>query len=412
MGGGHLQQKQFQQVQFSQIMALNLSILQMTRPALAVAVSQISSHNPMIDSSEEFLPWKPHFQKALPDFLEENLTQEKTLFEQLREEFILELEKDDYPFLYLLIGNLSTNGFLLYPLKKICQGLVVDLERMEYIRTLMLNSSYLGLGALNSREYLLFMVQHFYGENSVEYRITEMLPQNSSKIIKIKDFTKKLSLDDSLVEKALQNIKKIVASPLTGEKVKPVYPDFVISIQDQELTIQATVLTTPEIRIKNCDFSQWTKQEIRAFLKEAQQLQTALEKRKSSLQKHAEALILARSDFFLGTTPTHVQIQLKDIAEITGRHVSTVSRSLKDRYFFFNNKIYPFSVLWTHRVGNTDSYTIKKTIRQLIEHESPNTPFSDNEITAILHKKGFPIARRTVNKYRKELEISSSYRRS
>ncbi len=147
---------------------------------------------------------------------------------------------------------------------------------------------------------------------------------------------------------------------------------------------------------------------LRKFVKEIKDVQNAVSLRKESLAKHAEALILARSDFFVEGLEAS-DVSLKDIAGITGRHVSTVSRALKDRHFAFEGKIYPFSVLWNKKTGGSDKFTIKKIIKSLIDNEEQ--VLSDTVITSILSKKGIDISRRTVAKYRSELQIGSSYMR-
>ncbi len=401
---------------FSQTMALNLSILTMNKVSLNILMSELADKNPIVNVDNIYTPWKDSFTtKNTSIIFEDILTEEKKLFDTLREELILELDESDYPTLYLLIGNLSSNGFLTASLQKLCKGTNFNLERVEKIRTLMMNSSYLGLASLNSAEYLSFMTQHFYTINSLEYKVSTVLSNHSNKNISIDKIAKYIDIEKDLLQKALQNIKKIVSSPLDEKNSRFIYPDFIITVQDDKLTIVPATFLTPSLSIKDYKENSYTIKELKSFLKEANIIKKALNLRMESLQKHAEALILARSDFFLKkedqTIEYNNKIQLKDIAEITGRHISTVSRTLKDRYFMFNKQIFPFSILWNRKIGIADTYTIKNIIKQLIENENDVSPLSDTTITDILHKKGIKIARRTVNKYRKELKINSSYQR-
>ena len=401
---------------FSQTMALNLSVLTMNKVSLNILMSELANKNPIVDIDNIYVPWKNSFIKKNTSLVfEDIIAEEKKLFDTLREELILELEESDYPTLYLLIGNLSSNGFLNTSLQKLCQGTNFDLERVEKIRILMMNSSYLGLASLNSAEYLLFMTQYFYTTNSLEYKVSKVLTTHSNKNISINKIEKYIDIDKDLLQRALQNIKKIASSPLDKKNSRFIYPDFIITAQDDKLIIAPADFLTPSLSIKDYKENTYTIKELKHFLKEADTIKKALNLRMESLQKHAEALILARSDFFLKkedqTIEYNNKIQLKDIAEITGRHISTVSRTLKDRYFMFNKQIFPFSILWNRKIGIADTYTIKNIIKQLIENENDVSPLSDTTITDILHKKGIKIARRTVNKYRKELKINSSYQR-
>ena len=401
---------------FSQTMALNLSVLTMNKVSLNILMSELANKNPIVDIDNIYVPWKNSFIKKNTSLVfEDIIAEEKKLFDTLREELILELEESDYPTLYLLIGNLSSNGFLNTSLQKLCQGTNFDLERVEKIRILMMNSSYLGLASLNSAEYLLFMTQYFYTTNSLEYKVSKVLTTHSNKNISINKIEKYIDIDKDLLQRALQNIKKIASSPLDKKNSRFIYPDFIITAQDDKLIIAPADFLTPSLSIKDYKENTYTIKELKHFLKEADTIKKALNLRMESLQKHAEALILARSDFFLKTNHQDEEykkeIRLKDIAEITGRHTSTVSRSLKDRYFMFNKQIFPFSILWNRKIGIADTYSVKNIIKQLIENENNTAPLSDTIITDILHKKGIKIARRTVNKYRKELKINSSYQR-
>ena len=416
MGYYLLYARQEQNSIFSQTMALNLSVLTMNKVSLNILMSELANKNPIVNVDNIYVPWKDSFTKKNTSLVfEDIIAEEKKLFDTLREELVLELEESDYPTLYLLIGNLSSNGFLNTSLQKLCQGTNFDLERVEKIRILMMNSSYLGLASLNSAEYLLFMTQYFYTTNSLEYEVSTVLSNYSNKNISIDKIAKYIDVDKDLLQKSLQNIKKIASSPLDEKHSRFIYPDFIITAQDDKLTITPANFLTPSLSIRDYKENSYTLKELKFFLKEANTIKKALDLRMESLQKHAEALILARSDFFLKTDNQDKdykkEIRLKDIAEITGRHTSTVSRTLKDRYFMFNKQIFPFSILWNRKIGIADTYTIKNIIKQLIENENNTSPLSDTVITDILHKKGIKIARRTVNKYRKELKINSSYQR-
>ncbi|MGL5955763.1 MAG: hypothetical protein ACRC0X_04060 [Brevinema sp.] len=397
--------EQSQQIILSQTMSLNLSILQMNHIALNIFLEELVTKNPLISSQEHYLPWKKTSKPAM--VLEDILAQEKTLFSSLREELILELDESELPILYLITGNLSPAGFLPYQMDKLCQGLDIDPHRAEQIRQLIIHSSYLGLATHDDKEYLLFMSQYLYTQSSIEYQIASLLTQYQGNL-SLKKLQRHLPYSKEELNQAFQNIKKIPISPLNSSKTQTIYPDFIVSIEDEQLLIQSA--PTPHIHLKDYQGSQYSLKELKLFLKEAKLIIKALELREESLYKHAEALILARSDFFLDGLDSK-QIRLQDISEITHRHISTVSRTLKNRYFSFKNQIYPFSVLWNHNVGNSNSYIIKKIIQQLVIHEDQQNPLSDMMISEILNKKGIKIARRTVSKYRQELQIDSSYQR-
>ena len=201
-----------QQVQnpiFSQTMALNLSILKMNKVSLNILISELTDKNPIVAVDNIYIPWKDNFTTKTSNIFEDVITTEKKLFDNLREELLLELDESDYPTLYLLIGNLSPNGFLITSSQKLCQGINFDVERVEKIRLLIMNSSYLGLASLDSTEYLLFMTRHFYTVDSLEYRISEVLTKYSNKNITIDKLAKHIDVVKILFHDALHNINKI-----------------------------------------------------------------------------------------------------------------------------------------------------------------------------------------------------------
>lgn len=399
-----------QQMIFSQKMALNLSILQMSRIQLNIYISEIADSNPLISISNYFVPWKNKSSVDVSDIIENTISQEQKLFDLLREELVLDLEEQDLPLLYLIIGSLTPQGFLPISSKSLCKNTSYDPDIVEKIRLKIMESSFLGLATLNSKEYLLFVTKHKFQQESLEYKIAKILVTNNNKKIVITALSKTLKTEPLQIEHALARLKTISQTPLDKNITRPIYPDFIVSIESNDLIITPSALLTPKITILDYHRSHYTKKELDSFLKESTKIQTALALRTSALQKHAEALILTRSDFFFKNSTLPKDIKLKDIAAITGRHISTVSRALKHRYFLFEGTIYSFSDLWIHKIGNSDDYTIKKKIIQIIANEN-TSPLSDSSITTILRKQGIKIARRTINKYRKELKINSSYQR-
>jgi len=395
---------------FSQTMAQNLSFLQMNHVALNILISNISNRNPLINLKNYYTPWKKNHTTD-PAIINEILHQEKKIYDNLREELILELEEHDYQLLYLIIGNLNNQGFLPFSSEKICQGTNFDPIRVEYLRDKIIHSSYKGLSILDSKEYLLFMANDLWGILSIEYSLAKMLI-TSKRSTTTKKLTKLLDKSETMIIEGLNNLKKIPISPL-GENSKLIYPDIIVTINNNILNIRTTNFSTPYLDIKDISLGEnYTKKELKFFLKEAQDLEYTLKFRNQGILKHAEALILARSDFFFQNEVSIPNIiGLKNIAKLTGRHISTVSRALKDRYFIFEGHIYPFSVLLVHKVGNSNNQQIKQMIQKIINLEDKNTPLSDKVITEILNKKGIKIARRTVHKYRTQMNIDPLYKR-
>ncbi len=111
-------------------------------------------------------------------------------------------------------------------------------------------------------------------------------------------------------------------------------------------------------------------------------------------------------------------MNLNDVAEILDMHESTISRAVSGKYLLYENRVMPLSYFFPSAVQGTDGFSVastvvKQMIVDIVEDEDPTKPYSDEKISRILKKKGVKIARRTVAKYRDELQIlSSGLRRS
>ncbi|MGL4561330.1 MAG: hypothetical protein ACRCV0_03455 [Brevinema sp.] len=403
-----LKQSAEQHFFFSQQMIHNMSILQMNKYTLDQNLKIISDVNPFVEHKSYF--FKNHSSVAIiPEIVENTLAYQKTLYEKIREELFLILDDDDLVLLQLLIGNLNQHGFLTVSCKDLCYGTSIDQLKLETIRTKMLQSSYLGLGAYDYSEYLLFITKHIYTEESLEYNISKLIVEN--KIKSPTSMQRILKVPLQKITEKLEHIRLLPKSPLQEESIA-ILPDIIVTKNKKDLLIESISYGYTKINTNiDTDKSSYTKQELKKFTKEALNLEKALDMRKSSLQTYAEILINTRKDFFIPMDYDSTPITLKDIAEQTGRNVSTISRALKERYFLFDTKIYPFSILLTRKIGNSNDFEIKEQLKQLLSQESSESPLTDEMIVLILKKKGFKIARRTIAKYRYQLNIGSIYQR-
>jgi hypothetical protein len=165
MGGCELFQQELKQHPiFTQTMLQNLSVLQMNRTALNIYVYEVTKNNPLVKSTKNFVPWNSTISPVSPDIIEQTLIQEQKLFDKIKEELILEIEESDSPILYLILGNLNAQGFLQIPLEQLFVNTTYDFEHVQKIHTYIMKSSLMGLGAKDSKEYLLFITKEQYGD--------------------------------------------------------------------------------------------------------------------------------------------------------------------------------------------------------------------------------------------------------
>ena len=163
---------------------------------------------------------------------------------------------------------------------------------------------------------------------------------------------------------------------------------------------------------ENKDASKFLKEKISS----AESLIAQLEARTTALEKLGAMLMDKQKDFFL-YGPLHLKgLTMKEAAEIIGVHEATVSRIANSKYIDTDWGIYPIRSLFSNTVESADGQNISKNavkemIRKIISENETGKPLSDQKISDILKERGITAARRTVSKYRKELNIDSSFER-
>lgn len=142
-----------------------------------------------------------------------------------------------------------------------------------------------------------------------------------------------------------------------------------------------------------------------------------MEQRRETLAAVTRCIVTRQQDFILGRGEQK-PMTLKDVAEQTGVHLSTVSRAVKNKYLETPMGVYAFKCFFAAPAGKREggpeaqtSETVKKEIRRIIEEEDPKHPLSDPKITEILQARDIPISRRTVTKYREEIGLGSAFER-
>jgi RNA polymerase sigma-54 factor len=140
----------------------------------------------------------------------------------------------------------------------------------------------------------------------------------------------------------------------------------------------------------------------------------AVKQRQYTLQRTMEAIVTLQYDFFLTEDESQLKpMILKDVAERTGFDISTISRVSNSKYVQTNTAVYPLKYFFSEAMQTNEgedisSREVKKILKESIENEKPARPLTDDQLTRILNEKGYVIARRTVAKYREQLNIPVS----
>jgi len=244
------------------------------------------------------------------------------------------------------------------------------------------------------------------------------------------EIKKNLKLKDAQFEAMLAYIKTL--SPFPGrlfsiEKTRYVVPDLAIRIEDNEFIIELNDEIIPVLGI-NPFFSELTakkdgQKEAISFAKnnieKAKFFIGSIQQRNSTLLKVARAIVKSQAKFFLEGPRAMQPLTLKDIADEIGVHETTVSRIANGKYVQTEWGIFELRRFFTNAVPSTSAGTdqhskegVKATLREILESEKgEGRALSDRELVDILAGRGIKIARRTVAKYRGELDMDSSFSR-
>jgi RNA polymerase sigma-54 factor len=238
---------------------------------------------------------------------------------------------------------------------------------------------------------------------------------------------KKLEVELAELEEALELIRTLETHPgrkFSTDRPHYIEPDVFVRKVGDEYVIQLNDDGLPRLRVsrayrrmlqtmrtegRQSEAQQFIKDKIRS----AVWLIKSLDQRQRTIYKVAASIIRQQREF-LDTGIQHLRpMVLRDVAEDIGMHESTVSRVVSNKYIHTHRGLFPMKFFFHSGIDreygdNISSLTVKRKIEQLIQAEDPKRPLSDSELMRILNREGIQIARRTVAKYRDELNIPSS----
>jgi RNA polymerase sigma-54 factor len=278
-----------------------------------------------------------------------------------------------------------------------------------------------GVGARNLRECLLLQMHRTDRISPLARRIVEEEFDLLEKL-KVAAIGKKFDVPPDQVQTAMREIGQLQPHPgrlISATVSNPITPDLIVEEVEGELVLMLNDRTVPSLKVsraysemlkKGSRASTEEKKFVREKLNSATWLIRAIEQRKSTMLKVMQAIIESQPEFFK-QGPTHLRpLILQDVADKIGMHISTVSRVTNGKYVQTSHGIFELKYFFTAGVTQADgrevsSVTTKDEIKKLIESEDTKRPLSDQKIVEILKSKGLDVARRTVAKYRDQLEI-------
>ena len=363
------------------------------------------------------------------------------LLEQLRMQHLTEEEETIAEY---LIGSLDDDGMLrkgpdtLINELILYRGIYIDAKEIERILSIIQDFDPAGIGARSLQECLLLQLKRKPNTplKKIEVEIIEKCCDDFTRKNKEK-IMQRLDISEETYDEAVNELVKLNPRPgsslgdIVGKNFQQIIPDFLVEAEeDGSINLTLNNGNVPELRLSR-EFNEMleehtTNKENQSkdsrdaflFLKQkvdaAQGFINAIKQRQQTLVTTMQAIIDLQRPFFLEGDETLLKpIVLKDVAEKAKLDVSTVSRVSNSKYVQTNYGLFPlrffFSDGYTTEEGEELSVReIKQLLKECVEHENRECPYNDDELADILREKGYPIARRTIAKYRQQLNIPTA----
>ena len=339
-----------------------------------------------------------------------------------------------------IIGNLDDNGYLSRPIPNIVDDMLFTMnvetteEEVAKVLAIVQQLDPPGIAARNLQECLLIQLQRMQEESPfTDYKLSMTIIKECFEEFTKKHYdkiAKKLEVSNRELKPALDAILKLNPKPAdassTGTKnIHYITPDFFVFVRDGKIELSLDGRNAPELHVSKQylkmleDFSKSKNtrnmQEAAQFVKQkidaAKWFIDAINQRQNTLYITMKAIVDIQEEYFLTGDETQLKpMILKDVADKVGLDISTISRVANSKYvqtpygtfllkFFFSEGI-------TNGEGEeVSTREIKKILKDCVDSEDKANPMTDEQLMLILKDKGYPIARRTVAKYREQLGI-------
>lgn len=383
--------------------------------------------------------WQEYFADSLPknneweEPIEEERQDNIPVVQQTLQEYLLwqlrmtKISDSDYEIGESIIGNIDDDGYLTVTTGEISETFGYNISDVERVLKIIQSLEPTGVGARDLKECLIIQLKQMDQEDTIAYKIIENGYLEDLEANHYPQVAKELGVSIDDVHKAVSVISSLEPRPgrrFGSTKAEYIIPDVIVEKIDGKYTVLMNdygprlglspyyrdLLTTLDTLDED------GRKFIQSKFESALWLLESIERRRKTILKVSEAIFNVQQDF-LEKGPQYLKpLTLREVADKVGVHEATVSRVVRNRYVqtprgIFELKNFFSSGISTEDGGMTSSISVKEMIKNMVENEDPKNPLSDKDIEEELNKKGFKIARRTIAKYRAELNIPPSNKR-
>ncbi|UKN00839.1 RNA polymerase factor sigma-54 [Paracrocinitomix mangrovi] len=340
-----------------------------------------------------------------------------------------------------IIGNIDDDGYLRREIEAIVddlaftQNVMCTEEEVEDVLFLVQDLEPAGVGARDLRECLLLQLERRHHGNIAVYTAKKILEKCFEEFTK-KHYDKikaKFEISDEDLKDAVDEITKLNPKPgnslkesTNSKNIQQIIPDFILTEEEGELSLSLNSRNAPQLKVSKSyetmlrNYAEGAKsskadKEALTFVKQkldaAKWFIDAIYQRQQTLMFTMKAILEYQKEYFLTGDETNLKpMILKDIADIVGMDISTISRVANSKFIQTPYGIMSLKYFFSESLSTTDgeevsTREVKKILEDAIEGEDKKKPLTDQKLTDLLKEKGYNIARRTVAKYREQLNI-------
>lgn len=362
------------------------------------------------------------------NLLEKSIPQEKKMFEilmtQAREVFLTE---NEMALAEILIGNLNEKGFLEVSLQELSLLHKFTIEQLETALKVIQTFEPVGIGARSLQEALLIQLRKERKEETLAYKIIENhfddLLGNHIPIIK-----KSLHATNEEINAAIdRDIAKLELNPgglLAPQPISYISPDITLKQEGDAFITFINDENIPSLRLNRRYLKMLddetvpaeTKEFIRHKIISAKWLLRNIFQRNSTLEKIANSLAKWQKDYFLDPNGKLVALTMQTLADELEMHESTIARAVANKYIFTPRGLQPLrfffkNALTTSQGNEISTETVRDLLKDMIDNEDKSHPLSDEALSHQLKTQGIQCARRTIAKYRNQLNLAPAQQR-
>jgi RNA polymerase sigma-54 factor len=405
--------------------------------------SEKSSNEPVDDFQAEFdrlvqldQEWRDHFaQTNFPmrasaedeekrqfmfDSLVASTSLQETLLEQVRESA---LPEDLWPVAEMLIGNIDEYGYLKATVEELAGTTGLSTDKILEVLKVVQSFDPSGVGARDLRECLMLQLERSNEKDTLEYRIVSDFMEALGKR-RIPEIARGTGTEVDEVQDALENIARLEPRPgraYLADNDQYILPEVFVNRSGDDYVVSTNNEHIPHLRISNAYKDLMSQggnsSEVRNYIREkiraGKFLIKSLHQRQQTILNIAKEIVNRQRDFMEKGVAALKPLTMVQIAEVVGVHETTVSRAVSGKYMqtpqgVFEMKYFFTAGIQTANGDGMSNTSVKDMIDEIFKNENSAKPLSDQEVVRMLQEKGIVIARRTVAKYRTELNILPS----